>query len=261
MLRLIRITTYILMAAGLSLPAPSVHAQTAKTFLGETLSGSHATYLVLKDVNVRAKPLTKSDRVGRFRKGERVQSPGKAKGTEWVAIRQGGKELGFIYGTALAPILDGKLKSDLTGSLAVKGKPACKYVIAFAQRNEIEGEQQVISDYDVTLNCTYKNQPVELSASMFFTELPYLDLKKDLFQINVDVLGISEAEDDSLSIVSIYQPSKGEVRYDGASDSDLAAEGKIPPIKASDVPAALRGALEFAYRTWKDTVWDDLAEQ
>lgn len=259
--RLIRISIYILVVAGLGLPVISASAQTAKTFLGEALSGSDAMYLVLKDVNVRSKPLTKSKRVSRFRKGVRVQSPGEAKGTQWVAVRQDGKDLGFIYGTALAPILDGKLKSDLTGLLVIKGKPACKYVIAFSQRNEIEGEQQVISDYDVTLNCTHKNQPVEFSASMFFTELPYLDLKKDLFQINVDVLGISEAEDDSLSIISIYQPSKGEVRYDGASEANLAAEQKYSPIKAADVPAALRGALEFAYRTWKDTVWDDLAEQ
>jgi hypothetical protein len=259
--RLIRITTYMLFVAGLTVQVAVAHAQTAKTFLGEALSGSDGTYLVLKDVNVRSKPLTKSKRVGRFRKGARIQSPGKAKGTQWIAVRQDGKELGFIYGTALAPVLDGKLKKDLTGSLASAGKPACKYVIAFAQRNEIEGEQQIISDYDVTLNCTYKNQPVELFASMFFTELPYLDLKKDLFQINVDVLGVSEAEDDSLSIISIYQPSKAEIRYEGASDPGLAATEKPAPIKANDVPGALRGALAFAYKTWKDSVWQDLSEQ
>ena len=81
-----------------------VHAQSKNpTFLGKTLSAAAATYFVLKDANVRGGPLTKSPRVGRMQKGIRIRAAGKAKGTNWVAVRKKGEDWGFIYGTTLAP--------------------------------------------------------------------------------------------------------------------------------------------------------------
>jgi len=54
-----------------------------KTFLGTKIKPKPGIYVVTKDVNVRAKPETKSKRVGRFRKGERITTVGKATGAGW----------------------------------------------------------------------------------------------------------------------------------------------------------------------------------
>ena len=42
-----------------------------------------------------------------MRKGIRIQAAGKAKGTNWVAVRKEGEDWGFVYAAALAPVLDG----------------------------------------------------------------------------------------------------------------------------------------------------------
>ena len=51
--------------------------------LGVSIKSLSGSYLVLKDVNVRAKPATGSKRIGRFKSGERVEAIGRVKGPGW----------------------------------------------------------------------------------------------------------------------------------------------------------------------------------
>lgn len=247
------------MSAG-DVRAQTTKSQTARSFLGVTLTPGAREYLVLKDVNVRKAPVTESSRAGRYKKGVRVQSAGKAKGTEWVAVRQDGKDLGFIYGTALTAILNGRLKAPIRGNLTNPGRPPCHYVIRFDSRNKIEGELQVTSDYQVPMQCDYKNKAVKFTANMFVTELPYLDLKKDIYQINVDILGISGVEDELFSVIALYQPSKNRLNFDSVNVPALATRKKFEPVSVTSLPLALTGAINLAHVVWSDKIWDELAE-
>ena len=139
----------------------------AQKFLGQILSASAATYIVLTDANVRGKPLTKSPRVGRMRKGIRIQAAGKAKGTNWVAVRKEGEDWGFIYAAALAPVLDGSVSAPLSGRLAGDDLPECEYNIRYEGRHPVDGDVQIISDYAVALSCDLKAKNWHLRPPCF----------------------------------------------------------------------------------------------
>ena len=150
-------------------------------FLGQFLSAAAPAYLVLKDVNVRKAPLTKSSRVGRFRKGVRISVAGKAKGTNWIAVRKDGKDFGFVYAAALAPVLDGSILVPVKGKLSGTNLPSCNYIIQYEGRKNVKGDIQIISDYAASISCNLRGNKIEFMANMFMTELPYRDLRKDVF--------------------------------------------------------------------------------
>ena len=116
-------------------------------------------YLALKDINVREGPKNKSRRVTTLKRHVRVNVAGRVKGTRWLSIIQGGKKLGFVYATALTPVLEGSLKKPIVGVL----KPnignridlkRCSYQINFVGKEQIINNIQVISNYQLTLNLT-----------------------------------------------------------------------------------------------------------
>jgi len=222
-------------------------------------------YLVLKDINVRAGPKIKSKRVGRFRKKTMVNAVGKAKGTEWIAVQKDGKNFGFIYGTALVPMIDGRLKKPISGNLAGKTfggmkLPPCHYEIEFEGRVKVEGDMQITSDYQLSMQCDYLKKTLKFDATMFITELPYLDNRKPIYQINVDLLNISMEDEDVFSTTVLYHILKKEIVFDGVNKEAMKTTGKIKKRKAADVKAALKGTVAMAHQSWGPKIWAELSK-
>ncbi len=225
------------------------------------LSRSASKFLVLKDVNVRMGPKTKSKRIGRLRRGVVVAAIGKAKGTEWVAVRKDGKDFGFVYGTALVPMIDGALKSPLKGTLNSPSRPVCRYSINFEEKFKVQGDNQITSDYFVPMECKVTRKAIKIKAAMFITELPYLDQKKEIYQINVDLLGIPLADEDVLSAIILYDAKKNLIAFDGLSSKEMRGSASITDQKVNSVPDALRGALTMAHSAWGKKLWAELISQ
>ena len=251
-----RKTACVIVCAAILLgaPAPGHTESRNPVFLGQTLSAAAPDYFVLKDANVRGKPLTKSPRVGRMRKGMRVRAAGKARGTNWVAVRKEGEDWGFVYAAALAPALDGAI-SKFTGKLAGADLPECEYTIQYEGRHPVDGDVQIISDYAVALSCDMKGRSFAFTATMFLTELPYQDLRKDIFQVNVDLPEVTDKDEEIMSVTSLYEYGKKEVAFDAVTIASLARVQPKTKKKAETIPAVLTAALEFAHAVWGPGVW------
>ncbi len=62
-----------------------------------------ATYVTVKNANVRAGPSTGTTRIATLRKGTRVTVLGTAADGDWFRIARGGKALGYVYAPLIAP--------------------------------------------------------------------------------------------------------------------------------------------------------------
>ena len=195
------------------------------------------------------------------RRGAVVAAMGKAKGTEWVAVQKDGKDFGFIYGSALVPMIDGTLTSPLKGILNSPSLPVCRYSINFEEKIKVVGDNQVTSDYLVPMDCKITNKAIKFIATMFITELPYLEQKKEIYQINVDLLGIPLEEDEVLSAIILYHAKKDQISFDGLSGKSMRGSAKISDQKVKSVPQALRGALVMAHSAWGKKLWAELVKQ
>ena len=236
----------------------------ADLFAEIKLTPAAKIYFVTKDVNVRAGPKTKSTRVGRLRKGERITAVGKAKGSEWVAIQKDGKDLGFVYGTALIPMIDGRISNPISGNLAARtigGRklPPCHYKIIFDGKVKVEGDLQITSDYILNMECDHKKKTLKINATMFVTEMPYLANRKPIYQVNVDLFNIPIEDDDIFSATVLYHALKNEIIFEGVSNESFMAKGKIAKQKASDLTAVLNGAVAMAHQSWGAKIWAVLA--
>ena len=236
-------------------------AQTGSPFSGFELTPSPKTYLVVTDANVRAGPAIRAKRLTLLRKGVRVEAKGRAKGTEWIAVSRDGKDLGFVYKTVVAPLLDAKVEAPVKGVLEARGQPKCGFELSFDGRTEIEDEIQVTADYAVELDCGAKGRKFQFAATMFVTEVPYRDLTKAEYQINVDLFGVPEDEENGLSIFTIYRPETGVLRFGGISDPDYASPARLGKSNAKTVREALIAALRMAHRSWGSKVWAELRKR
>ena len=90
---------------------------------------------------------------------------------------------------------------------------------------------------------------------MFLTELPYRDLRKDIFQVNVDLPEVKDREEEIMSVTSLYEYGKKEVAFDAVTISSLARPHPKKKKNADAIPAVLRAALEFAHAVWGPGVW------
>ena len=241
------------------------HGRADDLFANIQLSPSAKTYLVLKDVSVRAKPRNKSTRVGRLRKNERVGAIGKAKRTKWVAVKKGGKNIGFVYDKALVPVIDGSLMKPISSNIVVGEKSEgklwpCYYKIKFIGKVKIKKSLQVTSDYDLEMECDYKKKTIKINATMFLTELPYLENKKPIFQINVDLYNIPMGAEDIFSTTVLYHALKNKIVFDGVNKEPLKSKEKIIKKEALDLRAVLKGAVAMAHQSWGPIVWSELAK-
>jgi len=234
-------------------------------FTNIRLSPSFKSYLVLRDVNVRAKPKNKSPRVGRLKRNDRVSAIGKARGTQWIAVKKEQKELGFVYGKALVPVIDGSLMKPISDNIITNIKNGkilwpCDYQIRFLGKAKIELSLQVTSDYNLELECDYNNKPIRVNATMFLTELPYLDDKQPIFQINVDLFNIPLGAGDMFSTTLLYHAMKNKIVFDSVNKEPLSSRRNIAEREVTNIKAVLTNAVEMAYKSWGPIVWSELAK-
>jgi len=105
--------------AGLS---PTVDSAAAE-FMGFDVEPLGGIYVVVRDVNVRSGPAVAADKVGLAATGTELEAVGKASGG-WVAVRRGGRDLGFVYETYLKSVKPVMLERDRAGRLlGAEGKP------------------------------------------------------------------------------------------------------------------------------------------
>ena len=256
--------------AFLAVTAPENAAAAEKKtvmFRGVKIKPQVGTYIVLRDVRIRAKPKTKSKKLGIFKAGRRIHVVGKA-ASAWVAVREKGKDVGFVYDQVLLPLIDGALDKDLTGRASVKGKgggkdggkdgPDCLYRIRFEGKSAVEGQVFEIADYDVLWDCRIGSRKVKFRTPMFITEAPFQMGPKRIFQISIDILDLDRGYDEIFSTIILFNQDKDRIAFDGVS---IEKYGRIPPTReapAQTVAEALEAAVKMALGAWNKAAWGDL---
>lgn len=228
-------------------------------FKGIQVKSHNGTYLVIKDVSLRSLPKTKSKRLGSFKTGQRIQVAGFADGL-WVAIRKNNRDVGFVYGKYLLPLIDGTLSKDLKGKVSTRKKlnTNCQYTISFEGKSSVEGQLFKISDYDILWDCIRGKKKILFRTPMFITEAPYKLSQKRIFQITIDVLDQDRGYDEVLSTFVLYDEKKGVVFYDGISIKKYGYTAATKKIPATSTALALKGAAAIALKTWNKKAWKDL---
>jgi len=219
-------------------------------------------YLTLKDINVREGPKNKSRRVITLKRHVRINVAGRVKGTRWLSIIRGGKKLGFVYATALTPVLEGSLKKPIAGVLKsnIENRielKKCSYQINFVDKEQIINNIQVISNYQLTINCKVKKKIFFINATMFLTELPYLGNKKPNYQINLDLINIPD-HTDMFALTIIYNLHKNKINFDQVNSEYFWLQRKIPDIPVLGVKSALISTVQIAYNGWNERFWRKL---
>lgn len=233
---------------------------------GMTLQPVQQRYYVIKDAFMREAPDTGSNRVGGVTKGQEVSVTGRAvyaksKGTSipWLQIKRTNGSIGYVFGDALVPMIDGTLPAPLEGRLEASGHPECRYIVSFESKNPVPDEAQQTADYNVAMACKLREAEIAFGAGMFITEMPY-QKDKEIYQINVDLWDVQITDEDTLSVTAFYDPRAGKVSFDRVNDTKYGKGAGIAPVNAQSVPAALAGALSIAYKAWQQPVWDALAK-
>ncbi len=233
-------------------------AAAGETVRGIPVTPLSGTYLVFKDVNVRAKPATKGKRIGKLGKGDRVAAIGKATGA-WMAVALEDGRNGFVFAPMLLPLIDGELDADIEGTvIAPEGMP-CRYAIRFEGKSPVENGLFETSDYEVTYRCTGEDGELEFLTYMFITEAPYQLSANHVYQISIDVTDVAGGYDEILSTVFLYEARRDRVVFDSVSLREFRRKAETREIAAENVARALAGAVELAPRVWNDKVWRALA--
>ena len=222
------------------------------------LSPAATAYLVLRDANIRALPETKSKRVGSVKTGSRIESAGKAKGTDWVSVKEDGRVIGFVYAPVLAATIDGTLERDLIGVNTATAGPQCRHRVHFEGKSQVEGETLETADYRIAFQCSGERD-LAFDAVMFITEIPYRSQSKDTYQISIDIPEIADTVERVLSVTLMYHADDEEVVFDAISDSDMASDAPVKKRPAHSVPEALSSAIAIAVSAWGPEVWKQLA--
>jgi hypothetical protein len=240
--------------------------------LGVRIDATPGTYLVLKNANVRATPETSGRRVGKVSAGQRVEVLGRAKKAAWLAVRQDGKDFGFIYAPILMPVIDGHLTTRLTGTLAGP-RHECDYSIDFAGKSPAQGQPFEFADYDVFWNCRQGVRQATFLTPMFLTEGPYRGGRKPLHQITIDILDMitneaadeatdevadkkeAEDENDIFSTHMFWDRKQERLRFDSASIERFGRAPAVRELPAPDIPSALRAAVRLAHAAWTPRLW------
>jgi len=265
----------ILAVAGLSVlvvltGAPAVYAEHSKKpasalpdkfkFMGTEVTRHLRTYVVTKAVNIRAKPMIKSKRIGKLKKHQRIQTVGKAPGT-WVAVRDGETDVGFVYAPMLVSVINGELDAPVSGKVSKSGHPACDYSIRFVGKSEAEGQFFKIADYDVHWKCDSSDGPREFMTPMFMTEGPYRSGKKMIHQVTIDIVDAGGNFDEVVSTTTFYNLDNHTLSFDGISVKRFSSKPDVLEVFAQTVPKALEGAVNMTYEAWTKPVWKILMKE
>ncbi len=247
----------IALAVGPALAAEKKTPPKPMIFMGVKVKPLQGQYLVLKDVNIRARPKTKSKKIGSLKAGKRIDVVARAAGA-WVAVREGGKNLGFVYDQILLPLIDGTLEKDLEGKASVKGGVTCQYRIRFEGKSQVEGQVFEIADYDIYWDCLDGKRKVKFRTPMFITEAPYQLGTKRIFQISIDILDIEGGYEDIFSTTLFYDKDKNRITFDSVSIEKFGQTPATKEIPAKTVPQANHAAVKISLTAWNKSAWKDL---
>jgi hypothetical protein len=243
----------------------AVPANAADLPKGMSLVSGHTLYFVTRDAFVRELPDNNATRIGQIMKGQRITVAGKvvipkSKGPNWLALKRPDGTIGYVFGAALQPMLDGTLKAPLHGKLSTPERPNCRYIVAFEGRTHVADDIQQTADYDVAFECDGKDadSPLTFNAGMFITELPFEE-SRESFQINIDLWDVRVNEEDVLSVTALYDLNANRVSFDRVNSDKLGNGKGISPEAATDVPSALSGAIKIAHKVWQPGAWEQLA--
>ena len=175
------------------------------------------------------------------------------------------KNIGFVYDKALIPVINGSLKKPISVNKLVWKQDdsklsSCHYKIKFIGKLNVEGSLQVTSDYNLEMECNHKNKRIKIEATMFLTELPYLENALPIFQINVDLYDIPIGAEDMFSTTVLYHALENRITFDGVNKKHLKSNKQIVEKKAADVSSALKGAVSMAHQSWGPIIWSDLSK-
>ena len=237
----------------LSAPVALAQSASSKIFKGVKLQPHTGQYMALKDANVRAKPQTKSKKIGSVKKGSRVEAVGQTKGA-WLAVQRDGRDLGFVYGPILVPLIDGALERDIEGKVTAAGG-SCRYAVHFEGKSAVADEPFEISDYTVTFNCESKGKKFGFPAYMFIAEAPYQLSRKPVFQITIDLREVGDSFEESFSTNMKYRRGDGKVVFDSVNQANFRSKSKNLQEDADDVEEVLSAAVEIAARAWNAKLW------
>jgi hypothetical protein len=240
------------------LGVPGTLSAVADTFLGVEVKSIEGTYLITKDVNVRALPMTASKRISGLKKGSKVKGVGHPKDAAWTAINVDGKDLGFVYSPILLPLLNGRIDGDIVGITEIGSERQCKYIIRFEGKSQADGELFEIVDYEVSYACTLNGVTTKFRAFMFMLEAPFKVSKSYVHQITIDLQGVADEVGAVLSTNFLFDPRKNQLLFDGVS---LKKMGKNPASKfraANSLKNALKAAAEVAPSLWTEAIWVNL---
>ncbi|MBT6095908.1 MAG: SH3 domain-containing protein [Rhodospirillaceae bacterium] len=229
----------------------------AQQVLGVDVEPHAGTYLVLKDANVRARPETRSKRVGRLKAGEQVEAMGRVKGP-WIAVRVGDKPLGFVYGPIMMPLVDGTLSGPLKGTTA---NGTCQYTLEFLGKTGGDKQRFEFADYGVEWSCTREEAKLAFHTPLFLTEGPHQGTQKPVHQITVDLLDLEGGLEEVFSVHFLWDRDKNQVRYDSATIKKFAHAASPKPAEAKNLAAALKAALHLVPMVWTPSVWNALAKK
>ena len=234
---------------------------TAATFMDVEISGPALEYVVLRDLNVRIKPDTKSKRIDGLKKGSTIKSPGRHQG--WVAVySEDGDPLGFAYKKFLLPVLSGALDAPVDGSASIAGDGSCRYSIKFDGRSEANAVLFKMADYVTDLKCSYDGSQITTRLFMFMTEGPMTKSKPSVHQIGMDLLALDleDSYDEVFTTNVVYDHDKRQITFDGVTIAGYSGQPEVTELPAESVKDALKGAVKMALESWNDKTWKSLLE-
>lgn len=241
------------------LVGPGSENALAEEFLGVEIEPKKRIYVVTRDVNVRAKPETKSERIDGLKKGSRVSVVGRYKG--WLAIEKEGKPFGFAYFKYLVPMIEGVLQEPVRGSVSLKGDRECKFEIVYMGKSTADAAEFGMADYDVAVRCKWRGENLNFVLFMFMTEGAYTPSKPSVHQIGIDLFEIDTTSkyDEVFSTNVFFNSDQGKVTFDGVTLEDYAGRPADEEEDAETVPEALGIAVSMALQSWSAKAWNDLA--
>ncbi len=231
----------------------------ASEFLGVEIDEERGgVYTVLRDVNMRTKPDTKSKRIRGLKKGEVLNVRGRHQG--WLAIEEDSKPVGFAYFKYLIQIIDGTLDKPVLGRVDLGARGNCAYEITFIGKSPAGNEPYDMADYEAALSCDVAAGRADFTLMMFMTEGSYILAKQSVHQIGMDMLEIAyeNGYDENFTTNVFYNHAKNRVVFDSVTIKDMAGSPPEKEVDANSVAEALSVAVRMALGAWNDNVWAEI---
>ncbi|NVK17565.1 MAG: SH3 domain-containing protein [Methylocystaceae bacterium] len=231
-------------------------------FAPDQLVGPSGPHLVIRShVNVREKPANTGKKLGKLSKNDIVTVQGRAKGTQWLAVRREGENIGYVYAPSLTPMIDASLKDALSGQidLSEKDKPECSYQLTYEGRAIEEDISFVSSDYLVHFKCEMGFDIFRFTAMMFMSEVP-VDLgNQPIYQITLNLPEIATGYEEFLSATALYRQAEDTVAMDAVSLKAYKEKDLKKSAEAKNVKQALKAALALQLDSFNVKAWEIIA--